>query len=139
MPASKAQQKAVNKYMAANYDRINVTMPKGKKEVIQSHAQARGESTNSFINRAIDRQINGAPSEMAPETPVSPPLAQGVVVLPSKTIKAAERASEATGEALEGFVARSVGEQVKRDGVSWRMGINPATGEKISKGGTGHE
>lgn len=57
MPASKAQQKAVNKYMAANYDRINLTVPKGKKETIQDHAAARGESVNGFINRAIDGQI----------------------------------------------------------------------------------
>ena len=38
MPASKAQQKAVNKYMAANYDRINLTVEKGRKEIIKAHA-----------------------------------------------------------------------------------------------------
>ncbi len=54
MPATKAQQRAVNKYMAANYDRINVTVPKGKKDVIRAHADSRGESVNAFINRAID-------------------------------------------------------------------------------------
>ena len=53
MPVSKAQQKAVNKYMAANYDRINLTVQKGKKNAIQAHAEARGESVNGFINRAI--------------------------------------------------------------------------------------
>ncbi len=53
MPASKAQQKAVNKYMAINYDRVNLTMPKGKKEDIKNHAEQNGESVNSFINRAI--------------------------------------------------------------------------------------
>ncbi len=53
MTVSKAQQKAVNKYMAANYDRVNLTMPKGNKEIIQVHAEARGESVNAFINRAI--------------------------------------------------------------------------------------
>lgn len=57
MPASKAQQKAVNKYMAANYDRVNLTMPKGKKEAIQAHAETQGESVNAFINRAIDNQM----------------------------------------------------------------------------------
>ena len=31
---SKAQQKAVNKYVKNNYDRINVTFPKGQKEII---------------------------------------------------------------------------------------------------------
>lgn len=57
MPASKAQQKAVNKYMAANYDRINLTVTKGRKAVIQAHAQAQGESVNGFVNRAIDETM----------------------------------------------------------------------------------
>lgn len=53
MPASKAQQKAVNKYMAANYDRINLTVAKGQRETIKAHAEAHSESVNGFINRAI--------------------------------------------------------------------------------------
>ena len=57
MATSKAQQRAVNKYMAANYDRINLTLPKGKKDVIRTHADSRGESVNAFINRAIDRLL----------------------------------------------------------------------------------
>ena len=56
-PASKAQQKAVNKYMKENYDRINLTVPKGKKEIVSTHAQARSESVNGFINRAIDETM----------------------------------------------------------------------------------
>ena len=57
MAVSKAQQKAVNKYMKENYDRINLTVPKGKKETIQAHAEARGESVNGFINRAISETM----------------------------------------------------------------------------------
>lgn len=53
MATSKAQQKAVNKYMASNYDRINLTVPKGQKETIKAHAESMGESVNGFINRAI--------------------------------------------------------------------------------------
>ena len=56
-PASKAQQKAVNKYMKNNYDRINLVMPKGKKEVIQAHEAQRGESVNAYIHRAIDKAM----------------------------------------------------------------------------------
>lgn len=33
---SKAQQKAVNKYISNNYDRINLTVPKGKKLTYQN-------------------------------------------------------------------------------------------------------
>lgn len=57
MAVSKAQQKAVNKYMKENYDRVNLTFPKGKKELIKTHAESRGESVNAFINRAIDETM----------------------------------------------------------------------------------
>lgn len=53
MAVSKAQQRATNKFIAKAYDRINLTIPKGRKEVIQTHAAARGESVNGFIGRAI--------------------------------------------------------------------------------------
>ncbi len=54
---SKAQQRAVNKYVKEKYDRVNVTMPKGQKDTIQAHAEARGESVNGFINRAISETM----------------------------------------------------------------------------------
>ena len=57
MAVSKAQQKAVNKYMKENYDRINLTVDKGQKDIIKAHAEARGESVNGFINRAISETI----------------------------------------------------------------------------------
>lgn len=57
MPISKAQQKAVQKYVKANYDRQEVTMPKGKKAAVKAHAESRGESVNGFINRAIDETM----------------------------------------------------------------------------------
>lgn len=53
MAVSKAQQRATNRFIANAYDRINLTIPKGRKEVIQTHAAARGESVNGFIGRAI--------------------------------------------------------------------------------------
>lgn len=54
---SKAQQKAVAKYMKTNYDEIKVRVPKGKREVIQTHAEKNGESVNAFINRIIDQEM----------------------------------------------------------------------------------
>lgn len=57
MTVSKAQQKAVHKYVKANYDRQELTMPKGKKELIKAHAESKGESVNAFINRAIDETM----------------------------------------------------------------------------------
>mgnify|MGYP004549418215 FL=1 len=57
MAISKAQQDAVNKYKRANYDRMEMLVPKGKKEIIKAHAESMGESVNGFISRAIDNQI----------------------------------------------------------------------------------
>lgn len=54
MAVSKAQQKAVNKYVKEKYDRILLTMPKGQKDKIRTHANSMGESVNGFISRAID-------------------------------------------------------------------------------------
>lgn len=57
MATSKASQRAVNKYMKENYDRVNLTMPKGKKEKIQEQADSQGMSVNAYINAAIDEKM----------------------------------------------------------------------------------
>ena len=57
MPASKAQQRAVSKYMKENYDVYQIRMPKGRRAEIKAHAEAQGESVNGFITRAIDETI----------------------------------------------------------------------------------
>ncbi len=54
---SKAQQKAVNKYVKNNYDRINVTFPKGQKEIIREHAKKQNESVNAFITRSVSETM----------------------------------------------------------------------------------
>lgn len=53
MAISEAQRRAVAKYNAANYDRLELRVPKGRKEEIQAHAESHSESVNGFINRAI--------------------------------------------------------------------------------------
>lgn len=57
MPVSKAQQRAVSKYMKENYDVYQIRMPKGRKAEIQAHAEARGESVNGFLNRAVSETM----------------------------------------------------------------------------------
>ena len=89
MPASKAQQKAVSKYMKENYDVYQIRMPKGKKATIQAHAEAQGQSVNAYINTAIDEKI----AREAAGTPTRP-LEAGVVSLLSETDKHAPAAFE---------------------------------------------
>lgn len=46
-----------NEFIKQAYDRINLTVPKGHKEVIQQAATQQGESVNGFINRLIDTEL----------------------------------------------------------------------------------
>lgn len=57
MPISKAQQRAVAKYNAKAYDRIELKVSKGEKDKIKTHAESKGESLNGFVNRAIRETI----------------------------------------------------------------------------------
>lgn len=43
-----------NAFIAKKYDRINLTVPKGEKEIIKAHADVHDRgSVNGFIQRAI--------------------------------------------------------------------------------------
>lgn len=53
----KAATRAQNKWIEKTYDRINLTVPKGKKEEIKAHAEEKGESVNAYINRLIDEDM----------------------------------------------------------------------------------
>ena len=57
MAISEAQRKAVAKYNAANYDRIELRIEKGQKQALKEHAEARGETLNGFVNRAIREAV----------------------------------------------------------------------------------
>lgn len=46
-----------NKYNAAKYDSLRITVPKGAKEIIREHAESHGESINGFVNRAINETM----------------------------------------------------------------------------------
>lgn len=56
----KASTRAHNKYIAKAYDRINLTVPKGDKDIIKAHAEANGESVNGYINRLIKEDMEKA-------------------------------------------------------------------------------
>lgn len=54
---SKAQQRAVQKYVKNNYDRVVLTLPKGKREEIKEYAKMEDKSLNAFIIQAIEEKI----------------------------------------------------------------------------------
>ncbi len=56
-PATKAK----NKYNCKAYDRLNVNVPKGDRDVIQAAAAALGISLNQFVTRLIYRELGKKP------------------------------------------------------------------------------
>ena len=56
-PVSKAQQKAVNKYIKENYDRVNLHLPKGRKAAIQAAADTAGQSLNGYVTQAVNDRM----------------------------------------------------------------------------------
>ena len=69
MPASKAQQRAVAKYMGANYDEIKVRVPKGRKAEIEARVQAEGNSVNGLINRLLREYLQKSEEEWNEKAP----------------------------------------------------------------------
>ena len=53
----KPSTRAKNKYNAANYERIALVVPKGKKAKIKAYPDSKGESINGFVNKAIDKAM----------------------------------------------------------------------------------
>ena len=110
MAVSKSQQKAVHKYVKANYDRMELTVPKGRKDTIKARADAQGQSVNAYINAAIEGRM--AQEDMGEASGIS---------LPPSTIKAAQEAAKAAGEAVPVFIARAVETQAQRDEIGRKM------------------
>lgn len=55
-----------NAWIAEKLDRINLTVPKGRKDEIKAHASAQGESVNAFINRAIEEAMERDKADTGP-------------------------------------------------------------------------
>ena len=53
---SKAQTAANKRYNLKAYDRIEITVPKGNREIIAQAAAAAGMSVNAFIKEAIEAE-----------------------------------------------------------------------------------
>lgn len=52
-----AQQRAVHKYVKNNYDRLELSVPKGEKEEIQQAAKQAGQGVNAYVYEAVKRRM----------------------------------------------------------------------------------
>jgi predicted HicB family RNase H-like nuclease len=58
MKYSEAQKEATARYNKKAYDRIDVIVKKGRRQIIKDFAASQGKSLNRFICDAIDYQMN---------------------------------------------------------------------------------
>ncbi|MBO4938705.1 MAG: antitoxin [Oscillospiraceae bacterium] len=54
---SDAQKEATARYNKKAYDRIDVIVPKGKRQIIKDFAASQGKSLNRFICDAIESEM----------------------------------------------------------------------------------
>lgn len=55
----KSRSKDIAEFTAANYNRLELRIYKGQKEIIKAHAEKSGETINSLINRLLAAEIPG--------------------------------------------------------------------------------
>ena len=48
-----ARTRANRKYNEKAYDRVSITLPKGRKAAVEAHAQRKGESVNGLVNALL--------------------------------------------------------------------------------------
>ena len=57
MPQSEAQRRAKAKYNAKAYDRLELKVLKGNKEIIQNYCKDKKTSVNELMNDLLDEQL----------------------------------------------------------------------------------
>ena len=102
MPVSKAQQEAVNKYMAENYDRINLVVPKGRRDELRAKSEAAGKSLNAYLIGLIEGD-DPAPAPQAPQ------------YLTPEALDKATQAAQAAGEDLTDWITGAINDTAQRD------------------------
>lgn len=117
---TEAKKKGNRKWDAANLDRLSIAAPKGRKDAVKAHAEARGESVNGFINRAIDETMER--DCLTPDSAPERPGGGGGIHLPPEALKTAQSAAEAAKELLPDFVSRAIENQAQRDKVARKLG-----------------
>ncbi len=58
MKYSNAQKEATARYNKKTYDRIELVVKKGQREIIKNFAASQGKSLNRFILDAVEKEMN---------------------------------------------------------------------------------
>lgn len=135
MPPTSAQRRASAKYQKENISSLACRIKKEQAEKFKAYCADKGKTSNAVlkdyvlacIDEKIARDLNQPLRSVLRRENVSG------IELPSETEKAAKTAAEQTKESVNAFIARAIETQIERDGRLLRIGVNPATGEKLAK------
>lgn len=127
MAPTEAQKKASAKYQRENIASLACRVKKAQAESFKAYCAGQGKTSNSVLR---DYVLDCIGESDCPHSATERPQEGGGLQLSPEAEKAAQEAAQAAGEAVPQFIERAVVTQAKRDKQSWRLGINPATGEK---------
>lgn len=126
MAVSEAKKKANAKWDAENMATLACKVKRTQAAAFKSYCTERGQTSNTALKNYVLVCIGE--QECPQEAPGGHTAASAGErgILSPDTLKAAQRAANATGEAVPVFVARAVDTQAKRDKASLSLGVNPA-------------
>ena len=58
-----SQKKATARYNKKAYDRINISVKKGQRQIIKDYAASQGKSLNRFVLDAVEAEMNKGKTE----------------------------------------------------------------------------
>lgn len=132
---SKAQQRAVHKYVKNNYDRLEITVPKGKKAVIKAHAEQQAESMNQFIVRAINETMERDGGSILAESPkVQPAVPESAAPAQQEPESRKREAAAGNGKKYKPFTeadARRIDYRELLSNVRYQLDIGLAFGDDV--------
>lgn len=122
-----SQKRAARKWDGENMSTLGCKVKKAQAESFKAYCAGQGKTSNSVLR---DYVLDCIGESDCPHSATERPQEGGGLQLSPEAEKAAQEAAQAAGEAVPQFIERAVVTQAKRDKQSWRLGINPATGEK---------
>lgn len=125
MAPSESQKRASLKWDKENMIVLGCKVKRTQAAAFKSYCAERGQTSNTALKDYVLGCIGEgeSPQEATGGSTAAP--AGGGGILSPDTLKAAQRAAEATGETVPVFIARAVETQAQRDKTSLTLGLNP--------------
>ena len=131
MAPRESQKRASLKWDKENMTVLSCKIRKDQAAEFKAYCENQGSTSNTLLKDFV----LGCIGEQAPEShqdgPGQPGGAGGISL--PRALKTAQEAVQSTGETVAQFIERAVQTQAQRDKSSLGLGINPATGDKMTR------